>query len=131
KPASAEPATYLAPSLPPTTGPVLEATFATIARQRRSAVDFDGETHIGDQSFFAMLDALMVRTNTPPWNALAPPPQVHAALMVSRVVGVDPGLCLFLREPAVLGDLRSSMRQEWLWQKKGPEPLPLYLLLPY
>jgi hypothetical protein len=31
----------------------------------------------------------------------------------------------------VLADLRSSTRPEWLWQKKGPEHLPLYLLLPY
>ena len=131
KPATSEPAAYFPAPLPPTTGPVLDATFSTIARQRRSAVDFDGETHISDQSFFAMLDALMVRTNTPPWNALATPPQVHAALMVHRVTGLVPGLYLFLREPSVLTDFRSSMRQEWLWQKKGPEHLPLYLLLPY
>jgi SagB-type dehydrogenase family enzyme len=131
KPATAEPAAYFPPSLPPTTGPVLDATFATIARQRRSAVDFDGETHISEQSFFAMLDALMVRTNTPPWIALATPPQVHAALMVHRVTGLAPGLYMFLREPSPLADFRSSMRPEWLWQKQGPEHLPLYRLLPY
>src|SRR4029453_11060119 len=131
KPATSDPAASRPVPLPAPEGPVLDPTFAAIARQRRSAVDFDGETHIGDQSFFAMLDALMVRTNTPPWNALATPPQVHVALMVHRVVGVEPGLYLFLREPALLGDLRSSMRQEWLWQKKGPEHLPLYLLLPH
>jgi SagB-type dehydrogenase family enzyme len=131
KPASLEPAACRPAPLPPPRDPVLDLTFATISRQRRSAVDFDGKTHIGEETFFAMLDALMVRANTPPWNALATPPRVHLALMVHRVAGLDPGLYLFLREPSVLADLRSSMRQEWLWQKKGPEHLPLYLLLPY
>jgi SagB-type dehydrogenase family enzyme len=131
KPATCEPAPYRPAPLPLPMGHVLDPTFATIARQRRSAVEFNGETHIGDESFFAMLDALMVRANTPPWNALGTRPQVHAALMVHRVTGVESGLYLFLREPSVLADFRASMRQEWLWQKQGPEHLPLYLLLPY
>ncbi|HEX6003303.1 MAG TPA: SagB/ThcOx family dehydrogenase [Burkholderiales bacterium] len=131
KPATSEPAAYRPAPLPLPGGPVLDPPFATIARQRRSAVEFDGETHIGEESFFAMLDALMVRTNTPPWNALGTRPEVHAALMVHRVAGVESGLYLFLREPLVLADFRSSIRREWLWQKKGPEHLLLYLLLPY
>jgi SagB-type dehydrogenase family enzyme len=131
KPATFEPAAYRPAPLPPPRDPFLDPTFATIARQRRSAVDFDGETHIRDESFFAMLDTLMMRANTPPWNALATPPQVHAAVMVHRVAGLDPGLYLFLREPSVLPDFRASMHQEWLWQKEGPEHLPLYLLLPH
>ena len=51
--------------------------------------------------------------------------------MVHRVAGLDPGLYFLLRAPSVLADFRSSMHREWLWQKKGPEHLPLYLLLPY
>jgi SagB-type dehydrogenase family enzyme len=131
KPTTSELAAYRPAPLPPPSPPVLDPTFATIARQRRSAVNFDGETHIGDESFFAMLDALVVRTNTPPWNALATPPQVHVALMVHRVAGLEAGLYLFLREPLVFADFKSSMHQEWLWEKKGPEHLPLYLLLPF
>jgi SagB-type dehydrogenase family enzyme len=131
KPATSEPAVYLPAPLPAPSGPVLDPTFATIARQRRSAVDFDGETHIGDRAFFAMLDMLMVRPDTPPWNALVTKPHVQAALMVHRVTGLAPGLYMFLRDPSVLSDFKSSMRQEWLWQKQGPAHLPLYLLLPY
>jgi hypothetical protein len=131
KPAAPDSAAYRPAPLPPPRDPVFDATFATIARQRRSAVDFDGRTHIRKESFFAMLDALMVRANTPPWNALVTPPQVHAALMVHRVAGLDPGLYVFLREPSALRDLKSSMRPEWLWRKEGPDHLPLYLLLPH
>jgi hypothetical protein len=131
KPVTLESAASRPASLPPPRDPVLDPTYAIISRQRRSAVEFDGKTHIGEESFFAMLDALMVRANTPPWNALATPPQVHVALMVHRVAGLNPGLYVFLREPSVLPDLRSSMRQESLWQKQGPDHLPLYLLFPY
>ena len=131
KPATFAPAAYRPAPLPPPRGPVVDPPFATLARQRRSAVNFDGETYIGDEAFFAMLDVLMVRANTPPWNVLATPPRVHVALMVHRVAGLDPGLYVFLREPSVLADFRSSMRQDWLWQKQGPEHLLLYLLLPY
>jgi SagB-type dehydrogenase family enzyme len=131
KPLTIEPAAHRPAPLPPPREAALDPTFATIARQRRSAVDFDGETHISDESFYTMLDTLLVRPGTPPWNALGTPPQVHVALMVHRVTGLEPGLYIFLREPSVLADFKSSMRQEWLWQKTGPEHLPLYLLLPY
>ena len=131
KPATLEPSAYRPALLPPPRECDLDPTFATLSRQRRSAVAFDGETAIRKEALFAMLDALMLRPNTPPWSALAAAPQVHAALMVHRVTGLDPGLYVFLREPSVLPDLRSSMRQEWLWQKEGPEHLPLYLLLRY
>ena len=52
KPAMAEPVACFPAPLPPTTGPTFDATFSTIARQRRSAVDFDGETHISEQFVF-------------------------------------------------------------------------------
>jgi SagB-type dehydrogenase family enzyme len=111
--------------------PGLDIGFATVARQRRSAVGFDGMTHIDAASLFAMLDALRVRSNVPPWNLLETAPQVHVALMVHRVTGLEPGLYVFLRYPRALAELTASMHREWLWCKVGPEALPLYLLLPY
>jgi hypothetical protein len=56
---------------------------------------------------------------------------VHAALMVHRVDGLQPGLYMCLRDVGALADLKQSMRSEWLWQKIGPDHLPVYLLLPY
>ena len=61
---------------------------------------FDGETSITAEVFFAMLECLMPRANTPPWNALASPPMAHAALMLHRVDGLDPGLYVLLRDAA-------------------------------
>lgn len=118
-------------ALPCPAPPALDLSFAEIARQRRSAVDFDGTTRIAAVAFFAMLDCLMTRRDAPPWNALPHPVLVHPALMVHRVDGLEPGLYMFLRDPATLPGIKQSMRPEWLWQKIGPDHLPLYLLMPY
>jgi SagB-type dehydrogenase family enzyme len=131
KPHTPEPLAPVPASLPPPAAPALDPSFARLARQRRSAVEFDRRTRISAAAFFAMLECLMVRRDTPPWNALASPSLVHPALMVHRVDGLEPGLYMFLRDPDRLLDLKQSMRPEWLWQKTGPDHLPLYLLLPY
>ena len=126
-----EPAAPAPVSLPRPAAPTLDLSFAEIARQRRSAVDFDATTRIPAVALFAMLECLMARRDAPPWNALQDSVLVHPALMVHRVDGLEPGLYMFLRDPAALSGLRQSMRPEWLWQKTGPDHLPLYLLLPY
>ncbi len=51
--------------------------------------------------------------------------------MMHRVAGLEPGLYLLLRDPSALPGLKAAMRDEWLWQKSGPDRLPLYLLLPH
>ncbi|MFL9989765.1 nitroreductase, partial [Paraburkholderia sediminicola] len=70
---------------PSPAAPALDLSFARIARQRRSAVNFDGTTYITKAAFFSMLACLLPRHDTPPWNALMSPAAVHAALMVHRV----------------------------------------------
>ena len=118
------------PAAPPA-APALDLSFAQIARQRRSAVSFDGAASLPASSFFGMVDCLIARRDTPPWNALSTPAMVHPLFMLHRVDGLEPGLYAFLRDPAVLASIRQAMRSEWLWQKAGPAHLPLYLLLPY
>jgi SagB-type dehydrogenase family enzyme len=131
KPHTREPASRSLRVYPSPATPALDLSFAGIARQRRSAVNFDGKTHISDAAFFGMLACLLPRRDAPPWNVLTSAATVHAALLVHRVDGLEPGLYMFVRTPAALPDLRQSMRPEWLWQKVGPDHLPLYLLLPY
>jgi SagB-type dehydrogenase family enzyme len=111
--------------------PALDLSFPRIARQRRSAVNFDGTTRISDAAFFGMLACLLTHPDTPPWNALTSPAEVHAALLVHRVDGLEPGLYMLVRNPGALPNLKRSLRPEWLWQQTGPNHLPLYLLLPY
>ena len=117
--------------LPPPHAPLLELGFARIARQRRSAVDFDGVTGMTSTTFFGMLECLLPRANTPPWNALGTTALVHPAMMVHRVEGLAAGLYALARDPRAVPRLMQSMRPEWLWQKVGPDHVPLYLLLPH
>jgi len=116
---------------PPLALPGPDASAARLIRARRSAVAFDGATAITAEAFFAMLAATLPRASAPPWSAWPWPPLVHPALLVHRVEGLAPGLYVLVREPQALASLRGAMRADWLWQKTGPEALPLYLLLPH
>lgn len=126
-----------AESVPRTARPALEGdprldlAFAALARQRRSAVDFDGFTRLEAAAFHTMLEPLMPSSDAPPWNALAGPVRVHPLLMVHRVQDYEPGLYVLLRDEAARASLERSMKREWLWERRGPQALPLYFLLPY
>jgi hypothetical protein len=78
-----------------------------------------------------MLECLMPRDGAPPWSAMAAAPRVHPAFMVHRVRDMEPGVYVLLRDPAAREGLQRSMNRDWLWEKRGPDHLPLYFLLPY
>jgi SagB-type dehydrogenase family enzyme len=116
--------------IPPHAGAAADLSFSRIARQRRSALSFDGITHILASAFFSMLECLIAGHSAPPWNSLgSSPAMVHPVFLVHRVTDLKPGLYIFLRDPAILQDMKRTMRADWLWQKTGPNHLPLYLLL--
>lgn len=111
--------------------PRLDLSAACIIRQRRSAQAFDGETSIGDQAFYAMLEATLARNSVPPWCAWPYPIETHPMLFVHRVQGLEPGLYAFVRDPQAFEPLRAALRSDWLWHRVGPDGLPLYLLVAY
>ena len=90
-----------------------------IILQRRSAVAFDGRSSLPADSFFAMLQ----RLDPPgcPWDAIDWPPQVHLAIFVHRVDGLEPGIYAYLRGD-VREEWRAAMRPEFLWQKVRLKP---------
>jgi SagB-type dehydrogenase family enzyme len=128
KPRTAPDAAPPPPALPPLARLSAEIAAASLIRQRRSAVDFDGVTEIGAVGFLAMLDALLPRPGVPPWDVPGHAPRVHPALLVHRVAGLAPGLYLLVRDPAALPALKRALRPDWLWEKAGPAHLPLHLL---
>jgi len=101
-----------------------------IIRQRRSAVDMDGETSLERDVFFRMLQRAMPQRM--PFESLPWAPAVSLALFVHRVTGVHPGLYILVRGKAHEASLREAFRSEFLWEKPGncPGGLPLYLLVP-
>src|SRR5690606_30987493 len=72
------------PALPPLQAASTALPAATLFRQRRSAVAFDGRTGIPASVFFGMLDALLPRPQVPPWDTLPWEPRVHPVFFVHR-----------------------------------------------
>lgn len=65
--------------------------------------------------------------NVLPWSA-----EVHLAIFVHRVVGLEPGIYLLVRNEAHIQDLRKATKNEFEWEKPDncPPSLPLYMLHP-
>ena len=103
---------------------------ASLIRQRRSAVDFDGRTALDASALYHLLDHLLPRPGVPPWDLLPWRPRLHAALFIHRVKGLSPGLYLLERDPATHDALRAACRSNFLWRRPVgcPEHLRLYLL---
>ena len=110
---------------------------ATIIRQRRSAVAFDGRTSISSATFFQILHRLMPEAEKQqlerpmPWDLLPWDPAIHLLLFVHRVEGLTPGLYVLARDPKKLPFLQQAMNPELEWTPVpgGPNDLPLYWLL--
>jgi SagB-type dehydrogenase family enzyme len=100
------------PPVPPACG----HSAGQLIRQRRSAVDFDGVTHISRDTFLAILDTTLPRTFTPPFDAWPFPPRLNLVLMVHRVTGLEPGLYLWLRTPADTDALRRAFGTNLNWE---------------
>jgi SagB-type dehydrogenase family enzyme len=120
------------PARPPLSTSTYSPNAAQLIRQRRSAVAFDGVTGLSSDAFFRMLDALLPRVGTPPWDLLPWAPRVHPVLFVHRVEDIEPGLYLLVRREDALPALRRAMRDEWLWGSVHgcPAHIPLHLLAP-
>jgi SagB-type dehydrogenase family enzyme len=100
---------------------------SALIRQRRSCLGLDGETSIGVDTFYAMLDHLLPRPGVPPWDALPWPPHIHLGVFVHRVRGLTPGLYFFERDAAVHDRLRPALRATFLWTR--PESCPDHIHL--
>ncbi|KAB2936322.1 MAG: SagB/ThcOx family dehydrogenase [Candidatus Contendobacter sp.] len=123
------------PAFQPTLRPPLaesgcQASAATLIRQRRSAVAFDGVTSLPAERWFAMLDALLPRPDAPPLDIWPWSPRVHPLLFAHRIEGISPGLYLLARQAEALAELRGALHGQWTWAKvaRAPEHLPLYQL---
>ena len=115
-----------APPLPPNCG----HTAGQLIRQRRSAVDFDGVTHLSLDHFLAILDTTLPRTTAPPFDAWPFAPRLNLVLFVHRVTGLEPGLYLWLRAPADAEALRQSFHAKFQWEPvmAAATSVPLYRL---
>lgn len=83
-------------------------------RTRRSAVDMDGQAGLLKGDFGRILVRLQRATPTPwaalPWNAA-----IHPVFLVHRVIGLEHGIYLLVRDPAQETRLRAALTgfKEW------------------
>jgi len=107
--------------------------------RRRSALAFNPRGVLQRNAFFLMLNRL--QTFTPPWDVIDWSPHVHLVLFVHRVKDMTPGIYAYLRDVNVLGEWKSAMRGEFLWEPVEPtsqipctdepaHPANLFLLVP-
>jgi nitroreductase len=115
---------------PPPSPPACSQSAGQLIRRRRSAVDFDGVTYISRETFLAILDTTLPRTFAPPFDAWPFPTRLHLVLMVHRVTGLEPGLYLWLRNPADGDVLRRAFRAGLTWEAVADAvgATPLYRL---
>jgi SagB-type dehydrogenase family enzyme len=125
QPPSRPPLALLSPPMP---GPV---PAASLIRQRRSALDFDGRTALDAVTLYHLLDRLLPRPGIPPWDLLPWRPNLHVGLFVHRVRSLASGLYLFERDPSTHEALRAACRPTFPWHRPAgcPDHLPLYLLI--
>jgi SagB-type dehydrogenase family enzyme len=113
----------------PSLNPVPCSVPATqIICQRRSALDFDGTTPLPRESLFQMLDQTLPRAALPPFNLWQYPVSVHLVLFVHRVIGLRPGLYLYVRDLEQLDSLRQCLRSDFLWRCERRSECPLFEL---
>lgn len=101
-----------------------------LVRQRRSAVDFDGDTGMSRDQFYRLLTTLVPAHTPSLWTAFPHRPRVHPLLYLHRIQGLEPGLALLIRNPDHENALRSDLTTMNNWQKLPgcPDNLLLYRL---
>lgn len=105
-----------------------DARSAAIIRQRRSAVDMDGQTELSKDIFFRMLGRTLPDRPHLPWTAIGFSSRISLFLFVHRIDGLPPGLYVLVREAARLDALVAASSDQFAWERVGPSDLPLYAL---
>ncbi len=107
------------------------AQATAIIQQRRSAQAFDSISTLPLQNFYRMLDSVLPRHNTPPFDSLHNAPRIHLSLFVHRVEGMEPGVYILARSTNGEKILRENLSAEFDWIKPAttPDHLALYQLV--
>ncbi len=100
---------------------------AAVIRQRRSAVAFDDRGRMDRDTFLQMIARTLPVAGRPPFDLDSDRPRISLLLFVHQVVGLPPGMYMFIRHATHRDDLRTSCDAGLSWQAAA-DGLPLYLL---
>lgn len=108
---------------------VRPARARVVLRKRRSALDMDGKTRVGKETFLRMLARTVPTPENPVFDALARRPALHLVLFVHRVRDLPTGLYVLAREEAAVPMLRETFGRAFVWEPvDSPQKLALYRL---
>ncbi|MGC9514347.1 SagB/ThcOx family dehydrogenase [Methanocrinis sp.] len=104
------------------------ASLRNLIRNRRSAIVMDPAFSMERDDLFGALCRTLPGSGRFPNNLFAWRPQVHLAAFVHRVLGLDRGLYLLVRNPDHEESLRSSLSREFDWKTPQEAPPGFYRL---
>lgn len=107
----------------------LESCFSaeTIIRRRRSAQNYERKASRTNLPDFLQALRQTLPLNACPFDLFPYAAQVHLALFVHAVEGLEPGLYMFVRNPGHLQSLKDLTHAKFDWQQVT-DALPLYRL---
>ncbi len=100
---------------------------AAVIRRRRSAVAFDSRGRMDRDPFLRLIARTLPFAGHPLFDVNPGRPRISLLLFVHQVVGLPPGMYMFVRHPPHHDDLRKSSDAAFSWQPTAAD-LPLYLL---
>lgn len=103
------------PSKPESPSP--SPSLRRIIRQRRSAIVMDPAFSMSRGDLYRSLERTVFAPGKFPQNLQSWTPQVHLAIFVHRVLGLDRGLYILVRDPDHEDLLRSSMGESFEWER--------------
>ena len=109
-------------TLPPPASPPTAIGATKIIRQRRSSIDLDGETHLGADAFYIIMDRSLHRTNVAPFDSLCWAPTCDLVMFVHRVEDLEAGLYFLHRSAVALEDLQAALKSSFTWEKPANAP---------
>lgn len=118
-------------NIPSALAKISQAELARLIRRRRSAQAFVAKQSIMSlQSFQQLLEAMLPKPETLPWDVWLNQPRVHLILFIHRVDGLLPGVYALLRQPDQLPTLQKALDGEFEWETTPltNDSLPFYRL---
>ena len=98
-----------------------------IVRRRRSAQGYDFQRSVMDRETFLNMMERVLPLGYAPFDGFPFEPQVHLALFIHNVVGLESGLYLLVRNTGQREELQSLLAKDFSWEPVERD-FPLYVL---
>ena len=104
---------------------------SSLIKQRRSAQKFDENGLMTESQFYRLLDLTLPRAAIVPMDSIPWKPRIHFLLFIHHVIGIEPGLYIFLRDDSQKESFKQHLKADFDWIKPNncPKHLSLFQLV--